>query len=137
MTASSMTNPAALNLRVPPIPYDSWWVLGVVLVLLIVSIWLIARLTTSVTEETDPAEIDRQMLSAVRELHSEGELTPEEFRSIKSQLVQRLAIHDARLSSVKPGRQQSASLPAEAVQPSDPEESTKPIDETESESQAT
>lgn len=75
----------------PDLPVDSWWFFTVVLVLLVVFIWVVARLTTHTTDDIDPAEIDRQMLSAVSELRSQGELTQEEFRSIKSRLVTRLA----------------------------------------------
>lgn len=75
----------------PELPVDSWWFFMVVLVLLMVFIWAIARLTTRTTDDIDPAEIDRQMLSAVSELRSQGELSPEEFRSIKSRLVERLS----------------------------------------------
>lgn len=75
----------------PELPVDSWWFFAVVLVLLMVFIWAIARLTTRTTDDIDPAEIDRQMLSAVSELRSQGELSPEEFRSIKSRLVERLS----------------------------------------------
>ncbi|MEQ9408377.1 MAG: hypothetical protein RIK87_11650 [Fuerstiella sp.] len=76
---------------VPALPVDSWWFCAVVLALLMIFIWAIARLTTSATEDIDPAEIDREMLTAVNELRSRGELTQEEFRSIKSHLVRRLA----------------------------------------------
>lgn len=77
--------------KAPELPFDSWWFLGVVLLLLVCLIWVIARLTTTVTDDIDPAEIDRQMLTAVNELHSQGELSEEEYRSIKGRLVTRLS----------------------------------------------
>ena len=83
---------AEWDLTSPELPVQEWWFFGVVLVLLIMSIAVVARLATAASEESDPAEIDRQMLTAVRELHTEGELTPEEYRSIKSQLVGRLSV---------------------------------------------
>ena len=86
----------------PELPVDSWWFFTIVLVLLVVFIWVVARLTTHTTDDIDPAEIDRQMLSAVSELRSQGELTQEEFRSIKSHLVTRLA---PKTSSTKPDEQ--------------------------------
>jgi len=61
-----------------------------VLIVLIVSIWGVARLVTRVTEDSDPAETDRQMLTAINDLHRKGDLSQEEFRSIKGQLVDRL-----------------------------------------------
>ena len=79
------------NWKIPELPVDNWWFIGIVLVLLIFVIWVVARLTTSVTDDIDPAEIDRQMLTAVSELHSQGELTQDEYRSIKGRLVERLS----------------------------------------------
>ena len=81
---------AEWNWKVPELPVDNWWFVGIVLVLLMFSIWVVARLTTSVTDDIDPAEIDRQMLTAVSELHSQGELTQDEYRSIKGRLIERL-----------------------------------------------
>lgn len=75
----------------PELPVDNWWFFAVVLIVLIFFIWMVARLTATATDDTDPAEIDRQMLTAVSELRSRGEITQEEFRSIKSRLVVRLA----------------------------------------------
>ncbi|HIE95692.1 MAG TPA: hypothetical protein EYQ63_01445 [Fuerstia sp.] len=75
----------------PELPVDSWWFFAVVLFVLIFFIWVVARLTAAATDDTDPAVVDRQMLTAVSELRSRGELTQEEFRSIKSRLVVRLS----------------------------------------------
>ncbi len=85
-----------------PIPSDSWSVFTVVLVALIVFIWRIARLVSQVTEDSDPAETDRQMLTAISDLRRKGDLSPEEFRSIKSQLIARL--RDDSLPSDDPDR---------------------------------
>lgn len=75
----------------PALPVDSWWFFAIVLVVLVFFIAVIARLTTQVTGDADPAECDREMLNVVRELHSRGELSADEFRSIKSRLIGRLA----------------------------------------------
>ncbi|MEZ6129733.1 MAG: hypothetical protein R3C59_13705 [Planctomycetaceae bacterium] len=83
---------AEFSWKMPALPVDNWWFLAVVLVLLIIAIWLVARLTPSLTDDIDPAETHRQMLTAVRELHSQGELTAEEYRSIKSRLVEQLSL---------------------------------------------
>ena len=83
----------------PELPVHEWWFFGVVLVLLIISITVVARLATAASEEIDPAEIDRQMLTAVNDLHSEGELTSEEYRSIKGRLVDRLSDQDTSSDS--------------------------------------
>ena len=73
-----------------PIVTESWLVFAVVLIALIVFILLIARLVTRATEDSDPAEIDRQMLTAINDLRRKGDLPQEEFRSIKGQLIDRL-----------------------------------------------
>jgi len=74
-----------------PLPVDTWWGFGVVLVLLVLFVWMIVRLVSRETDDIDPAEVDRQMLTAINELHRQGDLSQEEFRSIKGQLVERLA----------------------------------------------
>jgi len=79
------------SFKAPELPVDNWWFVGTVLVVLIILIWVVVRLATSATEGIDPAEIDRQMLTAVSELRSQGELTPDEYRSIKGRLVGRLS----------------------------------------------
>ena len=73
-----------------PIKTDSWLVFAIVLIGLIIFVWVIVRLITRVTDDTDPAETDRQMLSTISELHRKGDLSQEEFRSIKGRLVERL-----------------------------------------------
>jgi uncharacterized membrane protein len=73
-----------------PIGAESWLVFTVVLIVLIIVIALIACLVTRATEDSDPAETDRQMLTAINDLQRKGDLSQEEFRSIKGQLVDRL-----------------------------------------------
>jgi len=85
----------------PKLPFDEWWFFGVVLVVLVVFIWVIARLLMPTTDDVDPAEVDRQMLTAVNELRSQGELTQEEFRSIKSRLVKRLSTETGSKDSLE------------------------------------
>lgn len=66
-----------------PIGTDSWLVFSVVLIVMIIVITLITRLVTRATEDSDPAETDRQMLTAINDLNRKGDLSQEEFRSIK------------------------------------------------------
>ena len=80
-----------------PIGTESWLVFAIVLIALVVFIWLISRLVTRATEDPDPTEVDRQMLTTINDLHRKGNLSHEEFRSIKGQLVGRL--HSIRNSS--------------------------------------
>jgi len=81
---------AEWGLKAIPLRTDSWLVFAVVLIALVIFIWLIARLVARVTGDTDPAETDRRMLTAISDLHRKGDLSQEEYRSIKSQLVERL-----------------------------------------------
>ncbi len=83
----------------PQLPIDNWWFCGVVLVVLMIVIWVVARLITAATEDIDPAEMDRQMLTSVTELKSRGELSTEEYRSIKGRLVERLSDDKATTGS--------------------------------------
>ena len=46
-----------------PIGTDSWLVFTVVLIVMIIVITLITRLVTRATEDSDPAETDRQMFT--------------------------------------------------------------------------
>ncbi|MCH2211986.1 MAG: hypothetical protein MK110_11835 [Fuerstiella sp.] len=73
-----------------PLGTESWGVFTVVLIALMIFIWLTARLVTRATEDSDLTETDRQMLTAINDLHRKGDLSQQEFRSIKSQLVERL-----------------------------------------------
>lgn len=82
---------AAWKLKELPLPVDTWWGYAIVLFVVIFAIWAVSRLIAPLTEDSDPAEIDRQMLTAINELHRQGDLSKEEFRSIKNQLVTRLA----------------------------------------------
>jgi hypothetical protein len=67
-----------------------WWHMAVAAVVVIVVIWVIVRLIARVNEDVDPADADREMLDAIHDLRSEGDLSEDEFRSIKGQLISRL-----------------------------------------------
>ncbi len=77
---------------------------------LVVVIWSIVRLISRVHEDVDPAETDQDMLSAISELRAEGDLTEDEYRSIKSQLM-------GRMKSALPGKQKETSPNARAGKP--------------------
>lgn len=91
---------------IPELPIDSWWFFGAVLAGLIIAIALVIRFVSSETDDIDPVEIDRQMLSSVRELTRTGEITEDEYRSIKGRLVDRLK--DAEDEPVKPETSRSS-----------------------------
>lgn len=72
------------------LPNVSWWQLLVAAASLVVVIWAVLRLAARVNEDVDPAEADREMLQRLNDLRREGDLSEDEFRSIKSQIVGRL-----------------------------------------------
>ncbi|MCA9059492.1 MAG: hypothetical protein KDA85_13385 [Planctomycetaceae bacterium] len=97
------------------LPLDSWWLMLSAGVCLVVVIWGVVRLVTQVNDDADPAETDRQMLLVISDLKREGDLSDHEYRSIKSQLVERIAKTDSRFppeskaaeSAGQPGKQLS------------------------------
>ena len=72
------------------LPDISWLPLLIAAACLIVVVWAIVRLASRVNEDVDPAEADREMLQALNDLRREGDLTEDEFRSIKGQITGRL-----------------------------------------------
>jgi hypothetical protein len=54
--------------------------------LLAVSAWLVVRIRARFRDRDDPMEGGHQMLMQMGELHREGGLSDEEYRSIKSKL---------------------------------------------------
>lgn len=68
----------------------NWWPQAIGVLCLVVLIWLVVRLVARANEDADPAEVDREMLMTMVELHREGDLTQDEYRSIKGQLVRRM-----------------------------------------------
>ena len=61
---------------------------GLVVALLALA-WVAVRMRAWYYEDDDPAGEADQMLSEIREIYQEGDLSEEEFRSIKSRLIQR------------------------------------------------
>jgi hypothetical protein len=52
--------------------------------------WLIIRIRSRYRGNEDPAVAEQQMLSQIRDLHRQGDLSEDEYRSIKGRLVKRL-----------------------------------------------
>ena len=52
--------------------------------------WSVVRLRAWFRDDSDPADDSGRMLSEIREMYHEGDLSEEEYRSIKGRLVQRL-----------------------------------------------
>jgi len=69
---------------------STWWRWGLFVVVVIVSIGVILRIKGWFHEDDDPANGDQQMLSEIAELQRRGELSGEEYRSIKGRLVNRI-----------------------------------------------
>lgn len=72
------------------LPDVSWLELLGAAACLVVVIWAILRFVSRVNEDVDPAEADREMLQALMDLRREGQVSEDEFRSIKGQIVGRL-----------------------------------------------
>ncbi len=68
-----------------------WLAMAVVLFVLIV---IVLRIKAWLHEDDDHIDVDHQMLQEITELQRRGELTSEEFRSIKGQLVNRLKLEE-------------------------------------------
>ncbi|MCA9027885.1 MAG: hypothetical protein KDA86_21935 [Planctomycetaceae bacterium] len=66
-----------------------WHVIGL-LVALVVLVGLIIRVRTLFREDEDSTADDHRLLTQITDLHREGDLTEEEYRSIKGRLVQKL-----------------------------------------------
>ena len=73
------------------LPDFTWWQFLFAAACLVLLIWQIARFISRVHEDVDPAESDQDMLNAISELRREGDLTEDEYRSIKSQLMGRMS----------------------------------------------
>jgi len=69
---------------------DALPVTVVFLLSLALAAWLIFRIRARFRDHADSAAEERQMLSQMGELHREGGLSQEEFRSIKGRLTQRV-----------------------------------------------
>jgi len=64
------------------------------LIVLIIVTWSAHRWWVRSRGHDDPAATDRDMLTAIRDLKREGDLSDEEYRSIKGRLVGRIAEHE-------------------------------------------
>jgi hypothetical protein len=69
--------------------YASIYLVAVVL-LIGGGIWFALWLRARFRDSEDPAGIDHAMLSQIGDLHREGGLSDEEYRSIKGRLVERI-----------------------------------------------
>jgi hypothetical protein len=63
--------------------------LGLIL-LVAAAAWLIVKLKSLFQDRDDPAARDQGLLSGIGDLHTQGDLTDEEYRLIKGQLATRI-----------------------------------------------
>jgi len=66
-----------------------WTWIGLIFAILVLA-WVVQRIRAWFREDDDPAGNAREMLSEIREMYVEGDLSEEEFRSIKGRLTERL-----------------------------------------------
>ena len=64
----------------------SWMAWFGLFALLAVAAWLVLRIRARFRDREDPTEGDHQMLMQMGELHRQGGLSDQEYRSIKSKL---------------------------------------------------
>ena len=66
----------------------TWTWVGLIVALLVLA-WIASRVRAWFHEDDDPADATDRMLSEIREIYADGDLSDEEFRSIKGRLMQR------------------------------------------------
>ncbi len=92
-------------------PLGSWLEFLIATVCLVTVVIAIIQLIARANKETDPAEAEREMLLTLSELYRQGDLTNEEFRSIKGQILQRLSTVSPAFSVVRrPAESAAAAL---------------------------
>ncbi len=67
-----------------------WIGFGAAFVALIVLVWLFVRIRAWLQDDAGPEANTHQMLTQFGDLHRQGDLSEEEYRSIKSQLIEKL-----------------------------------------------
>ena len=71
-------------------PETPWTTFVVAFAAIAFATWILVKLTVRMRGGDDPAVDDHTMLTRIGELRREGDLTDDEYRSIKGRLVQRL-----------------------------------------------
>ena len=67
---------------------DSIWGWAGLLFAFVLLAWVVVRLRDWFREDSGPADDRRRMLSEIRELYHEGDLSEQEYRSIKGRLME-------------------------------------------------
>lgn len=63
-----------------------WWGIGLIVALLVLA-WAAYRLRSWFGEDEDHADANGELLTHLRQLHAEGDVSTEEFRNIKGRLT--------------------------------------------------
>ncbi|MBM4074396.1 MAG: hypothetical protein FJ267_01975 [Planctomycetes bacterium] len=77
---------------------------SLVVVCIAILVWFVYRIQAWFHEDSGRAEDGLEMLTQFRDLQRQGELTDEEYRLIKSQVI---ALNEAKTSKIPPLRQQA------------------------------
>jgi hypothetical protein len=105
-----------LNEVIGPVLPNLWQTLAIVTGFFIL-LWVTLRYRVWFREDAAGAENTIDLLSDMKELHQEGGLTDEEFRSIKTRLVQAAAGAGALRTKVRSTPKPAAARMAEAAAP--------------------
>jgi len=90
---------------------EQWIGFGAALVGVFILIWLVVRVRSRYREDEDPAGDAHEMLLQFRDLHRHGDLTDEEFRSIKSRLLGSLSADTKQRGGAVQAQQSNGSKP--------------------------
>ncbi len=67
-----------------------WSAIGLIVALFVLA-WLVRRIRMWFRDDTDPTADDHLLLTQISELRREGDLSEDEYRSIKGRLVAKLS----------------------------------------------
>ena len=67
---------------------EEWAIFAVGFILIVGLVWFVFHMSARLREDDGPAVSDQYLLTQFRELRREGDLSEEEYRSIKGSLVQ-------------------------------------------------
>ena len=104
--------------------------LGLILVIGI-GLWIVSRIRSRLADDEGSATGDHRLLSQIADLKEQGDLTEEEYRSIKGRLAKRIDDALSAPGGDQPVRQVSQAESRDSDKPEAGEEVLRPRDETE------
>ena len=78
---------------------EEWAKFAVGLIVIGFLFWLVVRMSGQLRGDATPSASDQFLLTQFRELRQEGDLSEEEYRSIKGRLVDRLSDEESKANS--------------------------------------